>query len=49
LKHSGREIKSVTVKTKKNKIERRISLLGSSHGKEIGPMLQEELGTKFDL
>jgi hypothetical protein len=23
-------------------------LLGSSHGREIGPMLQENLGTKFD-
>jgi hypothetical protein len=24
-------------------------VLGSSHGREIGPLLQENLGTKFDV
>jgi hypothetical protein len=49
LKHKGRELKSVTVKTEKNKNKRKILLLGSSHGREICPMLQENLGAKFDV
>jgi hypothetical protein len=47
LKHKGRELKSFTVKTERNK--RKILLLGSSHGREIGPMLPENLGTKSDM
>jgi hypothetical protein len=47
LKHKGREPKSFTVKTEKNK--RKILLLGSSHGRETGPMLQENLETKSDM
>jgi hypothetical protein len=49
LKHKGRELKSFTVKTEKDKNKRKILLLGSSHGREIGPMLQENLGTEFDV
>jgi hypothetical protein len=37
------------VKTEKNKYKRRILLLGSSHGRKIGPMLWENLGIKFDV
>jgi hypothetical protein len=37
------------MKTEKNKNKRNILLLGSSHGKDIGPMLQGELRTKFDI
>jgi hypothetical protein len=36
---------SFTAKTEKNKNKRNVLLLGSSHGKEIGPMVQENLGT----
>jgi hypothetical protein len=51
LKHKYRELKSFPVKTEKNKNKnkRKILLLGSSHGREIGPTLQENLGTKFDI
>jgi hypothetical protein len=49
LKHKGRELKSFPVKTQENKNKRNTLLLGSSHGKEIGPMLQENLGTKFEV
>jgi hypothetical protein len=49
LKHKDRELKSFAVKAKKNKNKREVLLLGSSHGKEIGPMLQENLGTTFDV
>jgi hypothetical protein len=45
LKHECREVKSFAGKTES---KRKILLLGSSHGREIGPMLQENLGTKFD-
>jgi hypothetical protein len=48
LKHKDRELKSFTVKTEKNKNKRTILLLVSSHGRRIGPMLYENLGTKFD-
>jgi hypothetical protein len=47
LKHKHRELKSFTVKTEKYKNKRKISLLGNSHGREIGPMLQENLGTNL--
>jgi hypothetical protein len=46
LKHGGREQKSFT---EKNKSKRKIYLLGSSYGRGIGPMLQENLGSKFDI
>jgi hypothetical protein len=49
LKHRGRKPKSFTVKTQKNKNKRYILLLGSSHAREIGPMVQENLGTKYDM
>jgi hypothetical protein len=35
--------------TGKNKSKRKIYLLGSSHGRGIGPMLQENLGSIFDI
>jgi hypothetical protein len=44
-KHKGRELKSFSVKTGKKKI----LLLGSSIDMEIGPTLEENLGTKFDV
>jgi hypothetical protein len=47
LKHKNRELKSDTVKRQKNK--RKFLLLGSSHGRKIGPVLQESLGTKVDV
>jgi hypothetical protein len=37
------------VKTEKNKHKRKILLLGSSHGRKVGPMLPKNLGTKFDV
>jgi hypothetical protein len=46
LKHGSREWKSFTGK---NKSKRKILLLGSSHARGIGPMLQENLGSKFDI
>jgi hypothetical protein len=33
----------------KTKRKIKILLLGSSHGRDIGPMLKENLGTKFDM
>jgi hypothetical protein len=38
---------SFTVKTENNKNKRNLLLLGSSHGREIGPMVQENLDTKY--
>jgi hypothetical protein len=35
--------------TEKNKNKRILLLLGSSNGREIGPMVQENLGTKYDM
>jgi hypothetical protein len=46
LKHERREQISFT-ETNKNK--RKIYYLGSNHGRGIGPMLQENLGSKFDI
>jgi hypothetical protein len=37
------------MKTEKNKNKRKILLLGSSHGRKVGPILQENLSTKFDV
>jgi hypothetical protein len=34
---------------RKNKSKTKIYLLGSSHGRRIGPMLQENLWSKFDI
>jgi hypothetical protein len=36
------------VKKEKNKNKRKILLLGSSHGKEIGPCIKKTLQIKFD-
>jgi hypothetical protein len=49
LKHGGRKLKPSTDKSQKIKSKRKILLLGSSHGRGIGPMLQENLGAKFDI
>jgi hypothetical protein len=49
LKHKGQELKLFTVKTEKFKDKTDILLLQNSHGKEICPMLQENMGTKFDI
>jgi hypothetical protein len=46
MKHEHREVKSFAGKSES---KRRVLLLGSSHGREIGSMLQENLGTKFDI
>jgi beta-lactamase superfamily II metal-dependent hydrolase len=46
LKHEHKKIKSFAGKSES---KRRILLLGSSHEREIGPMLQENLGTRFDV
>jgi hypothetical protein len=37
------------MKAEKNKNKINIALLGSSHGRKIDPMLQENLGTEFDV
>jgi hypothetical protein len=39
LKHKGTELKSFTVRMKKNKNKRKILLLGSSYAREIGPII----------
>jgi hypothetical protein len=46
LKHGSRERNSFIGK---NKSKRKILLLGSSHARGIGLMLQENLGSKFDI
>jgi hypothetical protein len=43
LKHRDNKIKPLAGRIKNQK--RKILLLGSSHGREVGPMLQEHLGT----
>jgi hypothetical protein len=48
LWYKGRELKSITVKTK-NENKGKILFPGTSHDKKTGPMLQENLGTKFDV
>jgi hypothetical protein len=47
LKHKDRELKAFAVKKEQKK--RKILLLGSSHGREIDFILQENQGTKFDV
>ena len=44
--HEGKKVMSVA---KKARSKRKILLLGSSHGREIGPMLKEGLGDRFDI
>jgi hypothetical protein len=46
LGHKYKKAKSVA---KKVGNKRKILLLGSSHGREIGPMLKESLGKGFDI
>jgi hypothetical protein len=46
LKHGRRERKLFI---EKNKSKRKILLLGSIHAREIGPLLLENLGSKFDI
>jgi hypothetical protein len=46
LKHESKKIKSVLEKiSSKNKI----LLLGSSHAREVGPMLKDSVGKRFDI
>jgi hypothetical protein len=33
----------------RQKTERKILLLGSSHGSKIGPMLQEQVSTEYEI
>jgi hypothetical protein len=47
LKHNDMKIRSPTVKSKTQK--KKILLLGSSHGRDIGPMLQTHLGTEYEV
>jgi hypothetical protein len=47
LKHVENKVKPLAGKTKNQK--RKILLLGSCHGREIGPMLKEHLGTECEL
>jgi hypothetical protein len=44
LKHEFREVKSFSGKTESN---RKILLMGISHGRDIGHRLKENLGTKI--
>jgi hypothetical protein len=46
LKHVDKKEKPLAGKTNK---KRQILVLGSSHGREIGPMLQEHLGTDYEV
>jgi hypothetical protein len=47
LKHVDQKVRPLEGKTKSQK--RKIVLLGSSHGQDIGPMLQEKLGTEYEV
>jgi hypothetical protein len=47
LKHKDTKIKSPTGKSKSQK--KKILLLGSSHGRDIGPMLQKHLATEYEV
>jgi hypothetical protein len=47
LKHVDQKVRSFAGKTKSQR--RKIVLLGSSHGWDIGPMLQEKLGTEYEV
>ena len=45
LKNKDMKIKSLTRKSNSQKKKKKILLLGSSHGRNIGPLLQNHLGT----
>jgi hypothetical protein len=47
LKHVDQKVRPLAGKTKSQK--REIVLLGSSHGQDTGPMLQEKLGTEYEV
>ena len=47
LKHKDMKIKSLTGKS--NSQKKKILLLGSSHGHNIGPLLQNHLGTEYEV
>ena len=47
LKHKDMKIKSLTGKSNSQKTK--ILLLGSSHGRNIGPLLQNHLGTEYEV
>jgi hypothetical protein len=47
LKHVDKKEKPLVGKTKNQK--RKFLVLGSSHGQEIGPMLQEHLGMDYEV
>jgi len=47
LKHVENKVKPLAGETKNQK--RKILLLGSSSGREIGPMLKEHLGTEYKI
>jgi len=47
LKHKDMKIKSLTRKS--NSQQEKILLLGSSHGRNIGPLLQNHLGTEYEV
>jgi hypothetical protein len=47
LKQVDQKVRPLAGKTKSQK--REIVLLGSSHGQDIGPMLQEKLGTEYEV
>lgn len=55
LKHVDQKVRSLAGKLKNQQIKksknqkRKIVLLGSSHGQDIGPMLQEKLGTEYEV
>jgi hypothetical protein len=46
LEHERKKVNTIAKKVGK---KRKILLLGSSHGKEIAPMLKESLGKDFDI
>jgi hypothetical protein len=46
LEHECKKVRTIAKKVGK---ERKILLLGCSHGREIGPMLKESLGKDFDI
>jgi len=47
LKHEDMKVKSPTGKSESQK--KKVLLLGSSHGRDIGPMLQNHLGTEYEV
>jgi hypothetical protein len=49
LKHRGRKLNTFRVKTEKNKNKRNFLLVGSSHRREVSPMVQGNVETKYDM